>query len=69
MLGRSNGRMSEPVRHRVIVWSGVDVWRAEICSMHLDIDGLTAEGTQIGISPVPYRLEYRLDALSPEGWR
>ena len=67
---------------RVVVWSGVDGWRAEIAEIELEDDGLRARGTQIGIEPLPYRADYRLDATAAgsatrslhaevvgEGWR
>ncbi len=47
---------------RIVVWSGVGEWRAEICRLWLAGRGVRAEGTQIGVNPLPYRLEYRLDA-------
>lgn len=47
---------------RIVVWSGIDEWRAEICRLWLGDRGVRAEGTQIGVNPLPYRLEYRLDA-------
>ena len=50
---------------RVVVWSGLDGWRAELAEVELEDDGLRATGTQIGIEPVPYRADYRLDATAP----
>ena len=47
---------------RLIVWSGVDGWRAEAASVELEDGGLRASGTQIGEDPEPYRLDYELDA-------
>lgn len=44
------------------IWRGLDEWRVEAASVQVSGDGLTAEGTQIGASPEPYRLDYRLDA-------
>lgn len=55
--------MVEGFRNRLIVWSGVDTWRAEACELRLSTHGMTAEGTQIGGTPVPYRLHYQLDAM------
>lgn len=49
-----------------MLWRGVDEWRAEACFHELTSEGVRGSGTQIGADPVPYRLEYRLDA-SP-GW-
>lgn len=50
---------------RVVVWSGLDGWRAELAEVELEEDGLRATGTQIGVDPVPYRADYRLDATAP----
>jgi hypothetical protein len=47
---------------RLVVWGGIDAWRAEAASVELTPSGLRAEGTQIGIEPLPYRLDYRLQA-------
>jgi hypothetical protein len=44
------------------MWNGVDAWRAEAADVELTGDGVRATGTQLGIEPVPYRVEYRLDA-------
>lgn len=57
MVGEGDGP-----RRRLVVWSGVDEWRAEVCRLEIAPDGVRAEGTQIGVDPVPYRLDYRLDA-------
>ena len=45
-----------------LVWEGLDVWRAEIARVELTEEGLHATGTQIGIEPVSYRLDYALEA-------
>ena len=50
---------------RVVVWSGLDGWRAELAEVELEADGLRATGTQIGVAPVSYRADYRLDAMAP----
>jgi hypothetical protein len=47
---------------RLVVWSGVDAWRAEVCRIWFHAGGIQAEGTQIGVDPLPYRMDYRLDA-------
>jgi hypothetical protein len=47
---------------RLLLWRGLDVWRAEIASVELTDHGVRASGTQLGVEPVPYRLDYRLDA-------
>jgi hypothetical protein len=52
----------EEIRRRLVVWSGVDEWRAEVCRLEIAWDGVRAEGTQIGVHPIPYRMDYRLDA-------
>jgi hypothetical protein len=56
---------------RILIWSGQedweDGWHAEIAQVELGESALRASGTQLGIDPVPYRLEYRVDA-SGEGF-
>jgi hypothetical protein len=47
---------------RLLLWRGLDVWRAEVASVELTDQGVRASGTQLGVDPVPYRLDYRLDA-------
>jgi uncharacterized protein len=47
---------------RLVLWRGLDVWRAEVASVELTGQGVRASGTQLGVDPVPYRLDYRLDA-------
>ena len=47
--------------HRVAVWCGLDAWRAEYVDIWLHADRLLARGTQIGVEPEPYRLQYALD--------
>ncbi|HEX2180111.1 MAG TPA: putative glycolipid-binding domain-containing protein [Actinomycetota bacterium] len=66
---------------RLIVWKGVDAWRAEVCRFWFGESGIQAEGTQIGVTPLPYRMDYRLDApdnyvtrrlqveVAGEGWK
>lgn len=75
-------RAMEPdgIRHRLVVWEGEGEWRAEACFLQLSATGVTAEGTQIGVNPLPYCMLYRLDAsdgfitrrlqveVSGEGW-
>jgi hypothetical protein len=48
-----------PVR-RLVLWSGLDAWRAEAVTLELGPDSLAATGTQLGADPVPYRLDYEL---------
>ena len=50
-----------------MIWSGEGEdrdgdWRVELANVELGEAGLRAHGTQLGAVPVPYRLEYRLDA-------
>lgn len=45
---------------RLLIWSGIDAWRAEAASIELGRGGLSASGTQLGAEPLPYRLDYRL---------
>jgi uncharacterized protein len=47
--------------HRVAVWRGLDAWRAEYADVWLHSDRLLARGTQIGIEPESYRMQYALD--------
>ncbi|HEX2233864.1 MAG TPA: putative glycolipid-binding domain-containing protein [Thermoleophilaceae bacterium] len=53
-------------RRQSIVWRGLDAWRAEYCHLSLYADRLLARGIQIGVDPLPYRLEYALDTAI--GW-
>jgi hypothetical protein len=57
---------------RLLIWAGEEEgwaggWRAETARVELNGDGLRATGTQLAIDPLPYRLDYRLDA-SCEGF-
>jgi uncharacterized protein len=66
---------------RFLVWTGVEEWLAETAVVELGDDGLRAIGTQIGADPVPFRVDYRLEApenfvtkeleltAAAEGWR
>ncbi len=47
---------------RFVLWSGTDAWRAEAAGIELTTDGVRAGGTQLGVEPVPYRLDYELEA-------
>ena len=47
---------------RLVLWSGLDSWRAEVVSLELSADGIAATGTQLGADPVGYRLDYQLKA-------
>jgi len=66
---------------RFCVWTGVEEWLAEAAYVDLRAGGMTATGVQLGAHPVPYRIDYRLDAsagfvtkeldltAAGEGWR
>ena len=43
---------------RLLIWRGLDQWRAEVAHVRIDGDRLTAQGTQLGADP--YRLDYSL---------
>jgi hypothetical protein len=47
--------------HHALVWRGLDAWRAEYVSATLGSDRLLARGTQVGVDPLPYRVQYALD--------
>lgn len=47
---------------RLVVWEGIDDWRAEVAEVELEGDGVCATGTQLGVDPLPYRLDYTLEA-------
>jgi hypothetical protein len=49
---------------RLLIWRGLDEWRTEAAEIDLTDDGIAARGIQIGVDPVPYRLEYRLGAAA-----
>ena len=49
---------------RLALWRGLDEWRAEAANVRLDGDRLSAEGTQLGVTPTPYRLDYRLETAA-----
>jgi uncharacterized protein len=44
---------------RLLIWRGLDEWRAEVASVRIEGDRLSAHGTQLGGEP--YRLDYRLE--------
>ncbi len=48
---------------RLLVWRGLDAWRAELTEVDLAEDRLAARGVQIGVEPSPYRLEYQLSTV------
>jgi hypothetical protein len=47
---------------RFLVWSGVEEWLTEAAEVELGEDGLRATGVQFGAEPVPFRVDYRLEA-------
>ena len=51
---------------RLLIWSGLDTWRAEVATVDLGAGGLSATGTQLGAEPLPYRLDYQLEV--DEDW-
>ena len=67
--------------NRMLLWTGLGSWRAEVSDVDLGEDRLSATGTQLGVDPLPYRLDYtvqtgsrfvtnRLDVIaSGPGWR
>ena len=46
---------------RLLIWQGEDGIRAESAQAHLGPHGLRARGVQVGVDPVPYRLDYELE--------
>ena len=48
---------------RLVIWEGLDAWRAEVARVELGDGELSATGTQLGVEPLPYRLDYALEAL------
>jgi hypothetical protein len=46
---------------RLLIWRGLDAWRTESSQIFLGSNGIEAYGTQVGVDPVPYRLDYRLE--------
>lgn len=48
----------------LIVWKGLDAQRWEVAHLSLDPDGVVGTGTQIAVDPLPYRLDYTLEAHS-----
>jgi len=65
---------------RFLLWTGVEEWLTESALVDLSGGGLGATGTQLGAEPVPFRVDYRLEApgfvtrkleltATAEGWR
>lgn len=46
---------------RLLIWSGIDAWRAEVAAVQMGSRSLSAAGTQLGVEPVPYRVDYQLE--------
>jgi hypothetical protein len=44
----------------LLSWAGTDDWRAESARVVLAGDTMSATGVQLGVVPVPYRLDYTL---------
>jgi hypothetical protein len=49
---------------RLLLWTGTDGWRAEASTADLYGDHVAASGTQLGVDPLPYRLDYRLETTA-----
>ena len=54
---------------RLLIWAGergwAGGWRTEVAQVQLDEGALRATGTQLATHPLPYRLDYSLDASGP----
>src|SRR3954471_11503338 len=48
----------------VFTWAGTDEWRAESAQVWADADRFSVTGVQLGIDPVPYRLDYQLETTA-----
>jgi hypothetical protein len=46
---------------RLLIWRGLGQWFTEAANISLDATGLRAIGTQLGMDPLTYRLDYALD--------
>lgn len=56
--GQLCGRLD--LMREMLLWTGLGTWRAEASEVELDDDRLSASGTQLGVDPLPYRLDYSL---------
>jgi uncharacterized protein len=45
-----------------LIWSGVEEWLTEAAEVELSGRGLSASGIQLGAEPMPFRVDYRLEA-------
>jgi hypothetical protein len=56
---------------RFLIWAGepgwAAGWRAEVAEVEFGDGALRARGTQLATDPLPYRLDYRLDASGEGG--
>jgi uncharacterized protein len=55
-----------PGVERFVIWRDWDGPRTEATRIELGSTGIRANGVQLGADPVPYRLDYQLDAF--DGW-
>ena len=51
----------------VLTWTGTDDWRAEQAAVQLEEGRFSARGVQLGVLPLPYRLDYVLE--TGPNWR
>jgi hypothetical protein len=54
------------VASRLFTWAGAGQWRAESAEVRPEGDRFSATGVQLGVDPVPYRVDYRLETTA--GW-
>jgi hypothetical protein len=45
----------------MLIWAGTDEWRAEVAHVQQGEGRFRATGVQVGIGPVPYRVDYVLE--------
>ena len=64
--GRAAGTGDGTARPTVLTWAGTDQWRAESARVHHVGEAFIADGVQLGVEPLPYRVDYRLDTGG--GW-
>jgi hypothetical protein len=50
----------------ILMWAGTDEWRAEVAHVEGEAGRFAATGVQLGVLPVPYRLDYVLETTA--GW-
>ena len=50
----------------LLTWTGLDGWRAESAQVWTEADGFSVVGVQLGLDPLPYRLDYDLQTTA--GW-